>query len=307
MARQPIHVRVQLIDLECIDEADGPGNAEPYVWPVFFKIDGDSFAVDAGGMGLIGHPCVDGTRRGEHGNLDVADVDAGDIVPIPASVGRLETVLRPIPVNDPTYRIVLGEDDLPGTIGVAVVLMEQDGWDDDTARAGYRAFAGAIELGLARAMARFQHYGEPPSREDIVRQVALARDAAAAAVRGALLEHMSALQVAWYGSIGNNDDRIGSEAWTVNQDDLRATDTLTFRRRWDARESDGNGDWTMTVSFKNLDGAAPGIDRCSGIAEAIESAAQELEADISQDERRAIARRIAELRREWRLLGCPQA
>jgi len=304
MARQPIRVRVQLVDLECIDEADGPGNAEPYLWPVFFRIDGGSYAVDAEGAGLIGHPVVD-TRDGAHGNLEDDDVGAGDILPIPSAVGRLDATLHPIPVHDPAYREALGAPDLPGTIGVAVVLMEQDAWDDATALAGYRAFADAVELGIARAMATFQHGAGPPSRDDLSAQVARIRDGAGPLVRGALLEHMSTAQRAWYGSLGNNDDRIGSEAWIVDQDALESESPLTFRRHWTAAETDGNGEWSMTVAFTRVDGLAPDLGRCTAIAESIESLAEELQADLSPVERQRIARAIAGLRRQWLLLGCP--
>ncbi len=132
MARTAIHLKTQLVDILCRDEADGIGNAEPYLWPVFFKIDGDSFAVDA--VGLIGFPTIIATN-GNHGNLGDTDVDQGDRVVIPEALGTQTTLLKPIPVNDPTLRMVIG-DDLPGIAGAVVVLMEQDSWPNSIATTG---------------------------------------------------------------------------------------------------------------------------------------------------------------------------
>lgn len=75
MARSSVRVRVQIADLLCRDEADGIGDAEPYLWPIFFKIDGDNYVV---ANGLTGNPWIASTLGG-HGNLDDTDVDAGHL------------------------------------------------------------------------------------------------------------------------------------------------------------------------------------------------------------------------------------
>src|ERR1700730_7496371 len=69
---------------------------------------------------------------------------------IPESVGTWSTVLKPIPVNDPTLKMAIG-DDLPGIAGVVAVLMEQDGWPDSFATVGYSALVNAVQLGVAQA------------------------------------------------------------------------------------------------------------------------------------------------------------
>jgi hypothetical protein len=304
MARAAFHLKVQLFDIVCHDEADGIGDAEPYLWPVFFKVDGDSFAVDA--VGLIGFPTIE-SKDGNHGNLGDEDVDEGDRVFIPETLGMWTTLLKPIPVNDPNYRLLIG-DDLPGIAGVVVVLMEEDGWPDSIATTGYAALVEAVRLGVAKAAASFQHATMPPSQEEIDKQIADLKTSAGKMVKGAILEYMSGSQTVWYGTVGNNDDTIGTEAWTVNQDDFAAGNFKGFERRWDDDESDGNGDWSITVEFTNVDGSGPAVDtnKCAEIAEQIESLQQELEGDIDINERKRILRVIGQLKRRSKLIGCPQ-
>jgi hypothetical protein len=168
MARTAFHLRVQFVDVYCHEEADGPGDAEPYIWPVFFKIDGDTFAVDA--VGLIGFPTVESTT-GAHGNLDDDDVGEDERVFIPQATGIWNTLLKPIPVNDPNYRLLIGGPDLPGIAGAVVVLMEEDGWPDDIATTGYSALVNAVHFGVAQAAASFQHAAAPPTPEEIDAQI----------------------------------------------------------------------------------------------------------------------------------------
>ncbi len=161
MARSKLNLKMQILDIVCHEEADGLGDAGPYLWPVFFKIDGESFAVDA--VGLIGFPTVFFTN-GSHGNLG-QDMDEGDRVMTPQAVGLLPKELIPIPINDLDKQKLSGAVDLPGIAGVVVVLMEEDGWPDDIATAGYNALVDAVHLGVAKAAASFQKILAEPSKE----------------------------------------------------------------------------------------------------------------------------------------------
>ncbi|MEO7261303.1 MAG: hypothetical protein ABI047_08635 [Jatrophihabitantaceae bacterium] len=252
MSRSPLSLSTVLETVHCFDEGDGIGSAEPYLWPVFFKIDGDSFAVES--VGLIGFPVIE-ARNGHHGNLGDSDVDDGDDVPVPPELGQWQTTLKPIPVNDPTFRALIGED-LPGIAGVAVVLMEEDGWPDSLANTGYSALTDAITLAVAQIAAGFQHATHAPTKEEITAAISTVKDTAAGTVRDAIKGQMSGWQLLWYGTFGNNDDTIGSEVWTVSQDEFvhedgTTTPVIDFVRHWDSDEA-GDGDWQLSGSFTGV-------------------------------------------------------
>ncbi len=119
-----LRIDLKLERIHCYDEGDGPGNAEPYLWTVFFKVDGDTVVVNSDGPAA---PFVQGSRPwsrtpGNHGNLGTSDVDEGDDVSIPAIIGEWHTVMKPIPLTTP----LLGMSEVGGMIGCVVVLMEED-------------------------------------------------------------------------------------------------------------------------------------------------------------------------------------
>ena len=125
MARDILDVWVRLDRIHCFDEGDGWGSAEPYLWPVFFKIDGETVSLTES-LTLSGTATVVGTF-GNHGNLGDTDVDAGDDLAIPEALGSWSTVLKPIPVPGSLSGLI---DDVAGTVGVVAVLMEEDNVTD---------------------------------------------------------------------------------------------------------------------------------------------------------------------------------
>lgn len=243
------NLEVLLQEVHCHDEGDGWGNAEPYIWTVFFKVDGDNFAVQAG-SGLIGSPTIV-SSNGSHGNLGNTDVDAGNVVPVPEAVGSWTTKLKPIPINDAGLRALLGEDDLPAIAGVVVALMEEDGWPDHLANTGYTAFVDAVHLAVVKVAASFQHALAAPTPEQIKEQIDVVKASAATSVEAAVKNAMSGWQLAWYGTFGNNDDTIGTEAFTTTGDQLVATPAITINRRWSGDES-GDGDWEIDGLFRGF-------------------------------------------------------
>ncbi|GAB2473960.1 SAM-dependent methyltransferase [Xylanimonas ulmi] len=242
------NVDVSLEYLVCHDEGDGWGTAEPYLWACYFKVDGDNYAVQPG-SGLIGAPLID-SRTGGHGNLGNTDVDAGDAVAIPEGIGFWHTKLKPIPVNDPFVRGLVGEN-LPGIIGVIVVAMEEDGWPNSLAEAGYQAFVDGVYLGVTKVAASFQHALSKPTKEQIDAAIATVKASVGALVKAAVKNAMSGWQLIWYGTFGDNDDQIGSEAFTTDSDELATSVTIPISRRWGDDEA-GDGDWELQGRIRGL-------------------------------------------------------
>ncbi|MGI5290264.1 hypothetical protein ACQEVF_43970 [Nonomuraea polychroma] len=243
-----MHMAITLDRLHCHDEGDGSGNAEPYLWPVFFKVDGQSYAYNPG-VGLIGQPIVVSTT-GHRGNLGNGGVDAGSDVDIPPAVGRFRSEFRPIPVHDPAIARIVGEN-LPAIAGVVVVVMEKDAWPDRLATDGYVALVDAVKLAVVKVTESLQHALRAPTPEEIAALVQGVKDQAAAMVHAAVKDSMDAWNLLWFGTLGDGDDQIGSEAFTVTSQQLRDSGVVQLRKRWPADAAE-DGDWELLGQVQRL-------------------------------------------------------
>lgn len=130
---ETLNVVLKLNEIICHDEGDGWGSAEPYLWVIFFKIDG--LSVWQNGI-MLGGEADFRFSYGSHNNLPNHHVDAGDIVQIPSNVGEWSTILQPIEIDDFQGNII----EIPGIVGVVTVLMEEDNVTSSGAEAGLYRF-----------------------------------------------------------------------------------------------------------------------------------------------------------------------
>lgn len=201
----PTPVTIKLSNIHCYDEGDGPGSAEPYLWTVFFKIDGDTVHVDAA-LNLQGTATIVLTP-GNHGDLGPGGIDAGDDIPIPPALGEFSTTLVPIPVD--------GSDmTLPGVLGCVVILMEQDSTSDHAVGKGHDALNAAVQDALNTLIPKLNFLHQEPSDDEIKEMT----DSVGSAVEDAIGDNVSAWD--WIKALGNMDNKIGSAVFYYAQTDI---------------------------------------------------------------------------------------
>ena len=237
MARPLMRWMIVLNPLNCHDEGDGIGDAEPYLWTIFFKCDGSTLSVSDAAK--LEGSAVTFPTPGSHFNLNVDDVDAGDVVFIPSELGLFNDTVIPIPVAA-SLQPLLGPD-LPGFFGVVVVLMEEDDVTDDGAEAGHQALNAAVQSAIDNVLQSLGPDHLMITQEDIDSVTKGIDDAVSDAVRA----EQNFFEDIW--SWLNKDDQIGNKTFVFNQDQFVTDDqpdqrvgTLGFSQRWRS-----NGDWEI--------------------------------------------------------------
>jgi hypothetical protein len=177
---------ISLDRLHCHNTAEILFSDEPYLWTAFVKVDGDTLVLDLIGdrpdaelteedLYLRGR-CSFVAGSGSHGNLGVSDVDEGEDVAIPSTLGDLPLgefggTLKPIPLTDRAKQKLRDRfpeisipDAVNGTVAVVVVLADENSLSDAAAEAGHATFKTALERELNGFL--FQE-GDSIAKEDL--------------------------------------------------------------------------------------------------------------------------------------------
>jgi len=221
-------VLLKLNTIHSNDEDDGAGDAEPFLWTAFFKIDGDTVFLNEQAK-LQGKATVVGSP-GDHGNLLNVDVDAGDSVAIPNAIGQFETLLRPIPLQG------LVQTGVPGTIGCVAVLLEEDNTSSSAIAQGHQAFTNAVRDGINQLIPQLGFGKTEPTEEDIQAIRNKVKTAVIDAIRN------STSLWSWLSGFGDMDDLIGSRVVTLSQKELLQAGAagIALHERWQ-----NEGDWEI--------------------------------------------------------------
>ena len=231
---------VKLSTIHCFDEADSIGDAEPYLWTIFFKIDGETIKHTPGQFVLTGD-AVFKFGPGSHGNLGTKSVDAGNNVQIPAAIGEFHTQLQPIILTNGTKTIPV-----PGIVGAIAVLMEEDNVSDSGAEKGHQALNNFVQTEINNFihginLVQFVGVEHPQDKlnELIDAMKKQIQDGASGVVSKAIKDAQGFWSNLWSGL--NADDKIGSAVWTFSQQDIvQQHYSIALDQRWK-----NEGDWEL--------------------------------------------------------------
>lgn len=229
---------VRLKNVKVNDEADGSGNAEPYLWPVFFKIDLASLA----GGNPIGKWVY--APNGSHGNLG-KNWDARQVIPITTNIGLWETNVNSLLLPEKN-RI----------IGVVVVLLEEDDAPSSSfiSSKAYPKYVNKIVERLKKGMqdaikSSFGPKGDGsgftgmPLSQKIEAQI---QDE----MKDALSDPwwtwlLGTTVVPFLPAFVNIDDFIGAGVFMWTWEDLAKNSHQTFSKAWNENTGSEDGDFTL--------------------------------------------------------------
>ena len=228
---ETLNVILKLNEIICHDEGDGWGSAEPYLWVIFFKIDG--LSVWQNGT-MLGGEADFKFSRGSHNNLPNHDVDSGEVVEIPASVGEWSTILKPIEITDFQGNIT----EVSGIIGVVAVLMEEDNVSDDGAEAGHQGLNNYVKDSINNFISSINLWdfvnSDDPA-EDVQQKIddliRLIKDNIKSVVKDAIKSNQNLLENLW--AWIDKDDKIGDVIWTYNATEIMSNSyNIALNKRW---------------------------------------------------------------------------
>jgi len=241
MARQVLETRLSLDHLHRFTGGD-----EPYLWTVFFKIDGQTVEFGADGN-LHGKGMIFSTP-GSHGDLHNSLDAAGDVLVAPV-VGEKLLSMYPIPLTNDARARFPGVDDVPGVLGVLAVVLQQHGVSDAGAEAGHAALNTFVEDAINGLIPQLGVRKQDLSDADL----AAFADRAAAAVKKAIADDQGAWDniVSYFDPdvlIGQHVFRFSHDQVTNNYWDL----SQRFRHHWAGAVDE---DWQI---FGEAQGVVPG-------------------------------------------------
>lgn len=210
-------VTFDLAKLTCVDAGEIGGD-EPYMWNVFFTVDGSTVSL-RDDLRLAGQAAVTPTP-GSHGNLQAGGTGPGQTIEIPDTVGRATVVLDLIRFPSSLSGAMVGGG--AGVAGCVSVLLEQDLVAGDAAEAGHRAFNAEVKRALDELIPTLGVGNVTPSTDDLAALSGRIGDK----VRQAILDEGNVLQDLFAGI--DPDDVVGFNVFLFTHSALLARPSATF-------------------------------------------------------------------------------
>lgn len=234
---KPIQLQIALHTLSLHRKATSWGTTEPYLWNIFFRIDGDAIKINPdftiSGKGIFNF------SKGSHNNLR-GTIHRDNILHIPNDIGVWKTELKPVKV--PYF-----EQYVSGIVGVICVLMEENNVSNEGAEAGRVALGQQVQKAVNTALKEFK-----PTVIDIndvqnsiakhfESKIAVFAENIEDSVVEAIKSSQSLLQNVW--SLLKADALVGFHVWNFDQKAIEANDgVLHFNHKWNTKKY---GDWEV--------------------------------------------------------------
>ncbi|MEO0899366.1 MAG: hypothetical protein AAFY71_23340 [Bacteroidota bacterium] len=245
-------VHVHLRELICKKEGNSWRKTEPYLWTIFFKIDGEH--VNLSEKFKLSGEVPFHFSKGSHGNLEIDEIKGGQSVGIPIEMGVFQTTLTPIQVPFFNYEI-------PGILGVITVLMEKENVSSEGAEAGHKALNEFVQKAVTTAVHEFDVKNiDVENIQESIRiyfaaEVEKFVEGIEEAVASAVVEAQNIFQNLW--ALLDRDDLIGYKIWDVNLDELQESQgNYPLHVVWNAEKT---GHWELIGEIK-LEEAPASID-----------------------------------------------
>ncbi|MEM7101732.1 MAG: hypothetical protein AAF502_01300 [Bacteroidota bacterium] len=236
--RKELDLKLRLHTIKRHDTSEGWEFARPYLWTIFFKIDGscititDNFRLEGKAKFHFG--------PGSHGNLGITKLDGKSTIRIPSKVGEWNTRLTPLIV--PHF-----ESKTNAVAGIITVLMEKNNVSKAGAEAGHQTLNRKVEEKLNSLIAGFD-----PRKLDLDNLEASIFDyfksesgSYASEIKEAVTDAVKNNQslVRNIMSLVSADNMIGYEIWNFSLDEIANKEGhINFSKRWtDSRL----GDWEI--------------------------------------------------------------
>ena len=245
------NVKIKLKTLTCHNKTEKWGKAVPYLWTIFFRIDGDCVTI-APDFNLVGKGVFQ-YGKGSHGNLNISSIEKEQTISIPTGVGEWSTYMTP-------FLIPYFDQKIPRMIGAISVLMEQNNVSGKGAEAGHKALNKQVELAVNQSLTEFD-----PKDVDINDVMGSIKNYFEAKVSGftdsiqgniinAIKKKQSLLRNLW--TLVNADNMLGYHVWNFNQNDISESEaqSIDFGNRWQAGE---HGDWEIKGNISIVDDGVP--------------------------------------------------
>ena len=245
------NVKIKLKTLTCHNKTEKWGKAVPYLWTIFFRIDGDCVLI-ANDFKLVGKGVFQ-HGKGSHGNLNISSIEKGQTISIPSDVGEWATYMTP-------FLIPYFDQKVPSMIGAISILMEQNNVSGKGAEAGHKALNQQVELAVNQSLSEFD-----PRDVDIndvmgsiknyfEAKVSGFTDSIEGNIKNAIKKKQSLLRNLW--TLVNADNVLGHYVWNFNQKDILESEmqSIDFGNRWHTGE---HGDWEIKGNISIIDGGVP--------------------------------------------------